>query len=205
MIIWGTKYLDKIEREGEFYCPSCQTRRPFRLWKKRRWGHLYWIPLFPGKFVGSWVKCGACSKEFDQKILSYDPDKQRADFEVAYRNALGTIAGAFLGLDGHPGAARLAAYEGLIRDWGLEKALAMNPNPRAAIEETLAPIRDQLSDVGKERLITAAALIAYSDGKISEASWAALNELRHGIGMSEAHLRGTLQGLWSNAASANNR
>lgn len=35
MIIWGTKYLDKIEREGEFYCPSCQTRRPFRLWKKR--------------------------------------------------------------------------------------------------------------------------------------------------------------------------
>ena len=69
MILWGTKGREKVVSEGMFFCPTCNTTRPYKRKSAARYFTLYFIPLFKTKKLGEFVECQVCKSAFDPKIL----------------------------------------------------------------------------------------------------------------------------------------
>jgi len=74
MIVWGTSgKKDKIS-EGEFYCPNCQTRRPYIRWQVGKYFDVFWIKLFKvGEAGGPFVECQVCKEAYKPSVLEYEP------------------------------------------------------------------------------------------------------------------------------------
>ena len=69
IIILGTK-VRVIERSsGEFYCPNCSTRRPYKLKRYAKYFTLFFIPLFQIKNLGEQVECQKCLVSFKPRVL----------------------------------------------------------------------------------------------------------------------------------------
>jgi transcription elongation factor Elf1 len=71
MIIWGSRGREKVLSSGQFYCPKCNTMRPYKLKSVGRYFTLYFIPLFQTKKVGEYVECQFCHQAFKSEILDY--------------------------------------------------------------------------------------------------------------------------------------
>lgn len=87
MIIFGYKVRDKDY--GAAYpvaCPNCHNEVMYRGYKARRWFHIYWIPLIPGKATRM-LTCPTCDsgieidkdelrlvKEIAEKVKAHDDD-----------------------------------------------------------------------------------------------------------------------------------
>jgi dATP pyrophosphohydrolase len=75
IIILGTK-VRVIERSsGEFYCPNCNSRRPYKLKRYAKYFTLFFIPLFQIKNLGEQVKCQKC-------LMAFKPDVLRQSFKM---------------------------------------------------------------------------------------------------------------------------
>ena len=64
-IIWGTTHLKKKLTELLAGCPVCDRIVQMEVYKRSKWGHIFWIPII--KFFGSdeiTIKCSCCKKEF---------------------------------------------------------------------------------------------------------------------------------------------
>ena len=76
IIILGSK-VRVIERSsGEFYCPNCNTRRPYKVKRYVKYFTLFFIPLFQIKNLGEQVECQKCLMSFRPKVLKHAPKTQ---------------------------------------------------------------------------------------------------------------------------------
>ena len=78
MIIWGSKVRSKKLDEGQFYCPRCQTTRPYHYKRAARYFTLYFIPLIPIKDLGEFVECQSCGSAFEPAVLHARPAQASA-------------------------------------------------------------------------------------------------------------------------------
>jgi zinc-ribbon family len=69
MIIWGSRVRYKDLGEGEFFCPRCQDKRPYKHKKATRYFTLYFIPLIPMGQLGELVECQICKTAYETSVL----------------------------------------------------------------------------------------------------------------------------------------
>ena len=72
MIIFGTKGVETVADNGEFFCPACRARSRYSLVRVKRYFTLYFIPLFPMGSVGEYVTCFGCGGNYDTMALERD-------------------------------------------------------------------------------------------------------------------------------------
>jgi hypothetical protein len=69
MILFGSRYYFFTVGQGTFMCPKCQTNRPYRLRRGRRFIHVFYIPLIPISAATEHVQCGQCRSRFAPAVL----------------------------------------------------------------------------------------------------------------------------------------
>src|SRR5215510_1269852 len=74
MIVWGTRITDKVVGTGQFYCPGCMQHCSYRLRRPKKWGCIYWIPLFPLQEFEPYVECASCNGSYPETALRQDAD-----------------------------------------------------------------------------------------------------------------------------------
>ena len=72
MIVWGTSFTNKVVATGQFYCPGCMQHRTYRLRRPKKWGCIYWIPLFPLQEFEPYVECTSCNGSYPETALRQD-------------------------------------------------------------------------------------------------------------------------------------
>jgi dATP pyrophosphohydrolase len=86
IIIVGTKVRVIELSAGKFYCPNCNTRRPYKRKRYAKYFTLFFIPLFQIKNLGEQVECQKCFTPFKPSILKRSPKPQtvpeKHDFEI---------------------------------------------------------------------------------------------------------------------------
>lgn len=74
MVIWGSKGKEKEISQGQFFCPKCDTLRPYKHKRISKYFTLYFIPLFETQNLGEVVECQVCNGGYNPDIL--DPSNQ---------------------------------------------------------------------------------------------------------------------------------
>lgn len=69
IIFFGTKVRKKTLGSGQFYCPRCQTTRPYLRQQGTRYFTIYFIPILPMGDIGEFVECGVCGGMFEPSVL----------------------------------------------------------------------------------------------------------------------------------------
>src|SRR5262245_30672353 len=72
MIVWGTSITNKVVATGQFYCPGCMQDRTYRLLQPKKWGCIYWIPIFPLQEFEPYVECASCNGTYPETALRLD-------------------------------------------------------------------------------------------------------------------------------------
>ena len=91
MLIMGTKVKEKVLSQGQFFCPSCNVTRNYKLKQFSNYFTFFFIPLFRMKNLGDRFECQVCGNVFEPQVLR--PENQRMiQLEVSTKQAL--LAGA---------------------------------------------------------------------------------------------------------------
>jgi hypothetical protein len=72
MIVWGTRITNKVVATGQFYCPGCMQHRAYRLLRPKKWGCIYWMPIFPLQEFEPYVECASCNGTYPETALRQD-------------------------------------------------------------------------------------------------------------------------------------
>ena len=70
MIMWGSKAIVQIVGGGSFFCPSCNSHTNYARQRVSRYFTLYFIPLFPTRTLGEYIRCGTCQTEMRPEVLN---------------------------------------------------------------------------------------------------------------------------------------
>lgn len=110
-IIIGTMGVPWTVDSGHFHCPSCGEQREYKLRHVRRFLTLYFIPLIPLDLIGRFVKCKVCSSEFEEAILTFDPEAAHQEFLTELKRVMILMALADGEVDGAETAVIHRIYE----------------------------------------------------------------------------------------------
>ncbi|MBQ7359050.1 MAG: zinc ribbon domain-containing protein [Lachnospiraceae bacterium] len=71
LIIWGSRSMDKTlgETQRSYQCQHCNNVNRYRVFRRRNWFTLFWIPIFPfsSKY---YITCPICN--FGSKLKKQD-------------------------------------------------------------------------------------------------------------------------------------
>jgi hypothetical protein len=74
IIIWGSTGREIEIDRGDFHCPACGRKQPYKQVQVARYFTLYFIPLFKTRELGQYVKCLMCKQAFTTDVLdNYSP------------------------------------------------------------------------------------------------------------------------------------
>ncbi len=71
LLIWGTRPTERILGYVADYCPMCRDIRPFRLIRRGRASHLYYISFGSGKLFDHVIRCEECGVDIKQDPTRY--------------------------------------------------------------------------------------------------------------------------------------
>ncbi|MCC6524243.1 MAG: hypothetical protein IT373_16410 [Polyangiaceae bacterium] len=69
LIIFGSKAVTSCVTTGEFDCPYCHGRQPFKHMRVRKFFTLYWIPLIPLGVLTEYLQCQSCFGKYKPSLL----------------------------------------------------------------------------------------------------------------------------------------
>ncbi len=72
MILIGTMNLTRTRERGDFYCPTCNASKTYRLRARRPFLTLYFIPTVPIGSAETFVHCDGCRSSWDETVLRMD-------------------------------------------------------------------------------------------------------------------------------------
>lgn len=72
MILIGTMNLTRTRGRGDFYCPTCNASKTYRLRARRPFLTLYFIPTVPIGAAETFVHCDGCRSSWDETVLHMD-------------------------------------------------------------------------------------------------------------------------------------
>ncbi len=79
MIIWGSRGVTSVIGPGRFHCPQCDMEQTYSLKQVRNFFTLYFIPVIPLNIAGRFIECHSCGTCYEEEVLSYDPEIERAE------------------------------------------------------------------------------------------------------------------------------
>ncbi|MBL0922705.1 MAG: TerB family tellurite resistance protein [Phycisphaerales bacterium] len=204
MIIWGTRSVNRTINRGDFHCPQCKDRRPYRERRSRTFLHVYWIPMFPLSGRSEHVWCERCKSMFQREVLMLDPRAQQAAAQTAFTKAMITASAAMAAADGNVLDAEVE------RAWGYVDALGGGADitvdkirafagliaaGRADPAAELEAVADMIPPHAKELIIQIACTIAAADGEADPAEGQMLRLIGASLDMSEAHVFGVMASM----------
>lgn len=209
MLIWGSKPVKRTLATGEFGCPNCRAITTYRHVQARKHGHVYWIPLFPVGQPVEYVECTKCRGAWDPAILQ---NQRPTATELAERLAAALLAGsiAVASASGHLNAMKKTAIVSVVEavtGRTFDRAFLDEPAPASGLSDLeiattlLYELRDQIGSEEKEAFIQGLAMVALSDGAISEAEGRVIQRLAEAVGVTPSHTRGILLGLAEDLAA----
>lgn len=200
MIIFGVRGVTSNRGKGSFYCPTCGSSQAYKHKRVRRFFTLYFIPLIPLGVLGEYVECQSCEGTFDPRVLEYDPAAERQEFEAEFHTAARRVMLHLVVADGDIADEELGAVAEIFRKLTgsaadiaeLRSEARSFANESTTMQDCVSGLAGRLNDHGKEMVLTAAFLVGGSDGELKESEASRLIELGKALGMTEAHVRGTL-------------
>lgn len=199
MLIWGTTTTRKRLAWGQFYCPNCEIHRQYNLIRVKKWGHLYWIPVLPMDEIGRYIKCMACSSEYNEKVLEYDPIKQR-DETIRNINEVFLLSLSYVTAEiseNFPDLAKLRSivYKHCKLDVPVSEINTTIETVRGSpqyVRERISAVAESLNEAGKEMFLQAG-IESFSSGEsLTEKQRQIIVEIGNLLGMSRAHITGVL-------------
>lgn len=205
-IFFGTRVTRKILSEGEFHCPQCQNRQPYRERRDKEWGHLYFIPLIPMQEYQPYIECRTCKVRFEPDVLRFDPEVEQRfmqGFEEACLKSM--ISLAIMGGQSDSDAARTLIVELMKTARAGDQALDRSAIDAAFEEEERQPsdisgmikgLKDELSDSGRETVLLNLVEIALAgDHTPNEDQIESIRLCGEWIGLSPLHVKGLVAEL----------
>jgi hypothetical protein len=71
IIIFGLRGRQIELSSGQFFCPSCNTTRPYKHKQAADYFTLFFIPLFQVRNRGEYIECQTCQKAFKPEVKNY--------------------------------------------------------------------------------------------------------------------------------------
>lgn len=185
MIIYGWRGFTSTNSQGSFYCPTCDSTRPYQQKSSRTWFTLYFfIPVFPISGLTEYIECESCRGTFQLTVLSFDPIVERKRSVEDFRLTLVMLLHQ-CGRDEHDLPRLAAIFSALFGvetpvdelESDLRHAREADPN----IAHTFARRLAVASPEAKMLLLTGAAKVLAFDGSLSTADRSRLSELARDI------------------------
>jgi tellurite resistance protein len=175
IIFYGTKGITYSAGAGQFHCPACGPRQDYRSRRVRRFFTLYFIPIIPLDLVGEYVECQKCQGTFKPEILSWDPEKERKQFEAEFHRATRQVMVLMMLADGNVEQEEVEMVSKLYHQI----------TDRELSPEDVAREVDHLRKTGGKAMVAKAAyLVAAADGHFAEQEKALLGEVAAAMEMS---------------------
>ncbi len=207
MIIFGTTGITTTPEKGDFHCPTCQDKQPYKFKRVRRFFTLYFIPVIPLNKVGEYVECGKCKDTYNTAVLEFDPEKIHAQMEAEYQLAIKEVMLRIMLADGVIDEAEIEMMQSIY-----ERIVGSPISPesiRSEIEKVkksdrelnsyLESLQGALNEEGKETVLAAALFVAFSDGVFQEEEQKMIMQIGKSLGMTDAHIRGVIGSLLAEA------
>ena len=203
LIIFGTRGVTYGSQGGEFFCPDCGGKTPYRHRKVRRFFTLYFIPLIPLDQLGEYVECQSCQSTYKMGVLEIDPEaddkREKAEFRQAMRRVLVMMSLA----DGTVDDSEVTQIQTILS--GLEKRQVARGEVEAEIAQARAAGGDVhgycqsmagfLNDNGREMVVKAAYAVAAADGHFDQTEKDTLMRIAQALNLSKAHFNGIVAEL----------
>lgn len=202
MIIFGTRGVKFTITEGNFHCPQCNTNKPFRHRKVRRFFTLYFIPVIPLDSLGEYVECRQCKGTFITRVLDGNSTTKNESL-IIYENAIKHSMIKIMLADGIIDDNEKQQVFKIINKFcrtqitmsQLNEHIKVVQADRDDISIFLKKIGPQLNNDGKEALIKAAISVAAADGHIDKSEIELIEKMGSYIEMSPLHLKGVLASI----------
>ena len=72
MIILGSKVKEKELSQGQFFCPTCNVTRDYKLKQFSNYFSFFFIPLFKIQNLGERFECQSCGSVFEPEVLELE-------------------------------------------------------------------------------------------------------------------------------------
>lgn len=209
LIIFGTRGVTYGSGEGEFYCPDCESQRPYAQKRVRRFFTLYFIPLIPLDLLGEYVECTHCTSTYKTGILDFVPGKSAEQEEAEFRRAMKRVLVLMMLADGNIDESEMTAVLDILtkldkRAVGRDEIEAEIRAAKAApldVTEYCRSMAGFLNDHGREMVVRAALAVASADGHFDTTEKEALARIAGALNLSKAHFSGILAEQQSGAAA----
>jgi len=200
VIIFGTRGVNLTKERGTFNCPECESPRPFKHVRARRFFTLYFIPVIPLDLLGEFIECQDCRSTYHTKVLDYDPGAGSAKLEAEFHKATRQAMIHMMLADGQIDDEEIGQIRKLYKqvagvELGESEIRAEIREVEGQAQRMLDRLRElggNLNEHGKELVIKAALLVAAADGEFQKEEQELLNQIAEAIRMSPAHLRGVM-------------
>jgi tellurite resistance protein len=204
IIILGTRGVTSLMEKGEFFCPSCDARRPYDHKRVRRFFTLYFLPIIPLDVVGEYVECQVCQGTYKPGVLGYDPDAEaEAIPEAEFHAAVKRVMVLMMMADGHIADEEVETIRqvfGKLANREIARAevdaeIAATKIDGRGLRQYLAAVCPQLNEVGKDIVLKAAFFVAAADGEVTNEEKALLSELAAALEITPEQFRGVVEEL----------
>lgn len=201
IIIHGSRAIKGVKKQGVFHCPQCNAKVNYKWMHVRKWGHMYWIPLFPGEVLGEYVECQACMNTFKPAVLDYDPAAAQRAFEASYQSGIKRVMVRMMLADGSIDPAEVQLLRGVFMKMTgrvldqaeLDAEIQAASSDRQDIADSLKDLAGALNDRGKAAVFKAAYLVAVADGIMQRSETELLVRVGNALGMSAEQIQGVFQ------------
>jgi len=204
MIVWGTSITDKVVATGQFYCIGCKQYRTYRLHRPKKWGCIYWFPIFPLQEYEPYVECASCNGTFPETALRHDAasaqqqlDAQReleGDLSRMLCEVMSLMAGEKNNVSPHLCSLIANAVWRLLKvempQDDILAAIAAGPDEPEAMLRNVEQQAASLTDRGKELVLRAAVVAAPKP--LTESRLALAIEISRRLGMTPERAYATL-------------
>jgi len=203
MIVFGTRGVKSTIKEGQFMCPQCATNKPYKHKKVTRFFTLYFIPLIPLGKAGEFVECQSCKGTFVSRVLDYDPNQGKNEFQAIYEKAMRHSMVLIMLADGEIDDNEMDTVLKIINKFGhnditlevLDLYVQEVQKNQEPIGTYLAKVTPSLNEHGKEMIIKCALSVASSDGHVDDSEIQLISEMAKTMEMSPSHLKGIMSEL----------
>ena len=185
---------------GDFLCPQCATNRNYKHKKVTRFFTLYFIPLIPLGQIGDYVGCQTCKCTFVSRVLEYNPQSSKNEFQALYEKAMRHSMILIMLADGIIDENEMVMVHKIINKFShnditmdeLELLVAKVQREQEPIGTYLSKVTPSLNEHSKETIIKCGLAVAHSDGHFDDSEKAMIKEMAEAMEMSSSHLRGIM-------------
>lgn len=171
------------KKTGVFFCPTCQTKRPYNHQVVTQSSNVFSISIKSAKKIGEYIECQTCKSTFRMSVLSYQP-KEKTEFLAEYHIAIRKVLLLMVLADGEIKSDEIKSVASIFQqvtkrplsEYEIDVELTEMQSEPQTLTQYLQEVAPYMNYSSKEMIIRAAFLIADSDGSVD---FSELNFLRN--------------------------